>query len=1251
MGSMAERNINIIQGASFSLDISVTDVNGSAVNLTDYSGYSAIRNRAGDTGILTEFLLTWTNRPNGLINISLPSSGTAALKVNQAVYDLDLYSPANVVSKALYGYANIYPASGPIDSSGITVSISTPIDTGAFVTRDEWAAMSGYFQDEIDNIEVSGGGGGTGDYLPYDSGQYITALHQWTGASTGLYYPRVGNPSGFLISLSGTGALTGAFYPLSANPANYTTAAALSSASGILQGQISSIASWTGNTTGLFYPRFANPSGYITGVDLSSYATIGLVTGASGVLSAKIDASGAYIISLINAASAGVSSLNGQSGVLNLVGLGNITITTGAGTVRVSGDTGAYASFVTTGQTGNFVTSTSGDVTVQGGATIRNGQLLIGASGNNAFEQGNLYGSTGIVIISGSGMLGVAIDPNQMVTSLTQGANILITNNGNGSFTISSTASGSGINTGVLTGYFYPRFENPNQYVSGNSGVLYVDDVSGILNGQLLIGSTGDNAFIQGHLIGVSGIVVQSGSGSLTIAYTGAVGGVTFADLTGASGTLVSRIDSTGAYIISLISAASAGVSAVNGKSGILTLGGLGSVSVTTGAAGNIFISGDTGAYADFVTRSESGQFYPTSNPNAYITSSALAPITTWTGGSTGLYYPRGTNPSGYLVSADLSSYATIAYVNNISGVLDVRLFNTGLNLQSQISSLGVWTGASTGLYYPRSTNPSGYLVSADLSAYATTASVNSVSGALNTRLVSTGSNLQTQISAIGTWTGASTGLYYPRGTNPSGYLVAADLSAYATISLVSTASGTLQTQITSLTNWTGASTGIYVLRSESGQFASVLLVNNTSGALNTRIFNTGANLQGQIDAITAATGGFQGSGTQVRVVGGSVLASANLTGTNGVSVFTGVSGQVVFSGENLVTSTSGNVTVQGGATISDGQLLIGSSGANAFEQASLTQLTGIILVPGSGSLGIGIDVTKVVTGIFAGTNVSITPNGAGGFTINSTASGGTGSANTGELTGIFYPRYANPNGYASGQSGTLIVPNASGIQNGMLLIGSSGDDAFISGVLAGNNGISIAVGSGTITIGFTGSVTGGSGASISVTGQNLSSANFTGGGNVSVSVVGDSTVLISGDTSAYSTFATASNLAATGANLQSQIDGLSSPGGLTWGVITGSSSAAVNNGYIVNCATGLCHIQLPTTGAIGSIIRVTSISASGWRITQQSQGIIYFGNATTTAGANGYLQSSHGRDAVELLCVTNSGWNVISSIGNLFVS
>lgn len=116
------------------------------------------------------------------------------------------------------------------------------------------------------------------------------------------------------------------------------------------------------------------------------------------------------------------------------------------------------------------------------------------------------------------------------------------------------------------------------------------------------------------------------------------------------------------------------------------------------------------------------------------------------------------------------------------------------------------------------------------------------------------------------------------------------------------------------------------------------------------------------------------------------------------------------------------------------------------------------------------------------------------------------------------------------------------------------------------------------------------------------------------------------------------------------ELGSTASSGGLTWSLITVDLNPMVPDvGYICNKA-GLLTVTLPTTAAVGTVLRVTGINTDlGWKIAQSANQIIHFGNVSTTTGVGGSLASVLKRDSVELVCVVaDLEWNIISSIGNI---
>ena len=163
----------------------------------------------------------------------------------------------------------------------------------------------------------------------------------------------------------------------------------------------------------------------------------------------------------------------------------------------------------------------------------------------------------------------------------------------------------------------------------------------------------------------------------------------TITGLNSVSGELSERIESTGSYLYSLINISSAGVSSLNGQSGIISILGTGNINVTTQGQ-TIFISGDGSSQ--------------TINLVGLIS----------TGDADLRYYPLYDNPSGYL---NTLSGLSIQYIVDVSGALSLRLIETGSILDNRITSL------------------SGYLDS----NFATISYTNYISGELSSQILAGG--------------------------------------------------------------------------------------------------------------------------------------------------------------------------------------------------------------------------------------------------------------------------------------------------------------------------------------------------------------------------------------------------------------------------------------------------------------------------------------------------------------------------------
>jgi hypothetical protein len=91
-----------------------------------------------------------------------------------------------------------------------------------------------------------------------------------------------------------------------------------------------------------------------------------------------------------------------------------------------------------------------------------------------------------------------------------------------------------------------------------------------------------------------------------------------------------------------------------------------------------------------------------------------------------------------------------------------------------------------------------------------------------------------------------------------------------------------------------------------------------------------------------------------------------------------------------------------------------------------------------------------------------------------------------------------------------------------------------------------------------------------------------------------------------------------------------------SWQVITTSPHQMVTDiGYITNDVT-IIDLILPVTSLVGQEIAVVGQGAGGWRISQGANQLIHIGNAVSTTGIIGRVESSNQYDSLRLICITD---------------
>ena len=103
-------NIFINQGANFTTTVTISDSDGSALDLTSYTALAQIR-KTYESTTATNFTSTFdADRTTGKITISLTDTQTTALSSGRYVYDLLITNASNEKTRVVEGIATVNPS-------------------------------------------------------------------------------------------------------------------------------------------------------------------------------------------------------------------------------------------------------------------------------------------------------------------------------------------------------------------------------------------------------------------------------------------------------------------------------------------------------------------------------------------------------------------------------------------------------------------------------------------------------------------------------------------------------------------------------------------------------------------------------------------------------------------------------------------------------------------------------------------------------------------------------------------------------------------------------------------------------------------------------------------------------------------------------------------------------------------------------------------------------------------------------------
>lgn len=101
-------NLTIEQGSNFEIKLTVRNNNNSPLNMLSYTGSSLLKKHYTSTTSYP-FTLTFLDRANGRIALSMTSSQTSNLSEGRYVYDIVLVSPNNLKTRVIEGSILVSP--------------------------------------------------------------------------------------------------------------------------------------------------------------------------------------------------------------------------------------------------------------------------------------------------------------------------------------------------------------------------------------------------------------------------------------------------------------------------------------------------------------------------------------------------------------------------------------------------------------------------------------------------------------------------------------------------------------------------------------------------------------------------------------------------------------------------------------------------------------------------------------------------------------------------------------------------------------------------------------------------------------------------------------------------------------------------------------------------------------------------------------------------------------------------------------
>ena len=107
MASFVELSLD--QGTDFSVNIDLTNDDGSVINVTNYTFSSSIRKSYYSANTTANLIVTIASAANGNVALTMNAATTANIKAGRYLYDVKMTNDNNTTSRVIEGIITVYP--------------------------------------------------------------------------------------------------------------------------------------------------------------------------------------------------------------------------------------------------------------------------------------------------------------------------------------------------------------------------------------------------------------------------------------------------------------------------------------------------------------------------------------------------------------------------------------------------------------------------------------------------------------------------------------------------------------------------------------------------------------------------------------------------------------------------------------------------------------------------------------------------------------------------------------------------------------------------------------------------------------------------------------------------------------------------------------------------------------------------------------------------------------------------------------